>query len=214
MCLLGCAAAGLVVVSTRGVYEQLAQHLHELQQEEAQDMMQQVRVLFQHICFICLGAGHLLEVGVRRVLPMSTASGSRQLGMPEWVVLRPVGFCFPNQPKFAAAGAAPARAAAGGGAGHDAAGEVRTHLLYCLGAGHFLETGVLHTGLVRQHLGVGVKELWPLLFRFPNQQKLQMAEHLHEEAQYMMQQVWVQPICCECLGAGHLMEMGMWRAAP
>jgi predicted metal-binding protein len=45
MCLLGCAAAGLVVVSTRGVYEQLWQHLHELQQEEAQDMMQQVSLL-------------------------------------------------------------------------------------------------------------------------------------------------------------------------
>jgi hypothetical protein len=42
ICLLGCGAAGLVVVGTRGVYEQLAAHLSELQQEEAQDMMQQV----------------------------------------------------------------------------------------------------------------------------------------------------------------------------
>jgi hypothetical protein len=42
MCLLGCGAAGLIIGTTRGVYDQLAAHLSELQQEEAQDMVQQV----------------------------------------------------------------------------------------------------------------------------------------------------------------------------
>ncbi|WIA43520.1 hypothetical protein OEZ86_009978 [Tetradesmus obliquus] len=41
LCLLGCCAAAAVVGSTRGVYSQLAAHLSEVQQEEAQDMVQQ-----------------------------------------------------------------------------------------------------------------------------------------------------------------------------
>lgn len=42
MCLLGCVAAAVVMVTTRGVYELLSAHLHEVEEEEQQDMIEQV----------------------------------------------------------------------------------------------------------------------------------------------------------------------------
>lgn len=43
VCMLATACAGVVLATTQGVYQQLAQHLHEVEEEEHQDMMEQVR---------------------------------------------------------------------------------------------------------------------------------------------------------------------------